>query len=64
MHTVPKPNFLQAPQLGQTVLPGNRASFFTACSADDMENDTKMYQTLDDEKNEMTCLVGFFYPVT
>ena len=34
IHTVPKPNFFVVPQFGQTVFPGKRASFLTACSAD------------------------------
>jgi len=33
MHTVLKPNFFCVPQLGQIMLLGNRASFFTAASA-------------------------------
>lgn len=47
MQTVPKPNFFVAPQFGQTVLPGNRASFFTAASA---TGDAAMVNTSDDEK--------------
>ena len=34
MQTVEKPNFFVVPQLGQTVLPGKRANFLTACSAE------------------------------
>jgi hypothetical protein len=34
MHTVPKPNFLDVPQFGQTVLAGKRASFLIASSGD------------------------------